>query len=421
MSSKPAQDGTENGTGRHRMESKATIALRKLLPRGIRIGTWGDDAHQAKPYFVRYGPERTVKSFEVESTRNTFAEDLINQTARLGSTSLQVKHDELTEWSLFKAQTQATMAQVWEAWRRYKGQLTLTLTVSEAVGKYLALRLSEDIAEKTNTYRQMKRHLKDVLAATHGERRLVDITAEDLRGLLATVKDRDGEKPAAAITKKSYRKNWNTFFNRACAEKWLETNPCAEVVPPKVVAKEKELLSIENAFRFLQTNIKEPVLPRIALEMWGFMRASGAGRVLQKQVVYEDKGLRMPGKQHKGGKWKYRQGHADVLWDWLALATEETWALDEKMYAVRKAQAFTRAGLKITERASHNILRHSCISYNLAATKDLSRTSYLAQHSSLKMTEEYEGVATEKDGKLWAKLTPKAVTSGSFEQFITTS
>jgi len=417
MSQKTAQDSELPRHNVAQSESKATKQLRKLLPKGIKIGFWTDG--RSKPHFVRYGTQRTVESFEDETARNERAQDLIDQAARLGSSSLQVKDNELTEWSLFKAQTNATMAEVWQAWKKYKGQLTLTLTVSETVGKYLALRRSEDIAEKSTTYRQMKRHLVDFLAKAYGDRLLVDVTAADLRDLLATVKDRDGKKPAAAITKKSYRKNWNTFFNRACAEKWLEVNPCAEVVPPKVIAKDKELFSIEKAFHFLQTNIHEPVVPRIALEMWGFMRASSAARILKEHVNFEEKGLKMPGKQHKGGKWKFRQGHAEVLWDWLSLATEETWALDEKMYAVRKAQAFIRAGFKLKKRAFHNILRHSCISYNLASTKDVSRTSYLAQHSSLTMTEEYEGVATEKDGKLWAKLTPKAVTSGSFEQFIT--
>jgi len=419
MSTKPAQDLGGSGTDMAQSESKATIALRKKLPRGIRIGTWGGTAHQAKPYFVRYGPQRTVQSFEVESTRNKFAEDLTLQAKQLGSPSLGVNHTEIKEWLLIKAQTGATAAELLEAWQKHKSRMNLTLTVSEAVGKYLALRRNEDIAEKSTTYRQMKRHLVDFLVATHGERLLIDVTAEDLRTLLTTVMDRDGEKPAAAVTKKSYRKNWMTFFNRACAEKWLEVNPCAEVVPPKVHAKEKELFSIEKVFHFLQANINEPVLPRVALEMWGFMRASSAARILEEHVNFEEKGLKMPGKQHKGGKWKFRQGHAEVLWDWLALATEETWALDEKMYAVRKAQAFIRAGFKLKKRAFHNILRHSCISYHLAALKEMSRTSYLAQHSSLTMTEEYEGVATEKDGKLWAKLTPKAVSNGSFEQFIT--
>jgi site-specific recombinase XerD len=420
MSTFLAQNGTDS---RHRTGSSASQPklsdsekLSLALPRGIKIGTWKNAAQRRKPYFVRYGTNRALESFVTEEARNTRAEELALKTEKHGTDSLNVRGADVAEWTLFKAETGATMAQVREMWARHEAQRAKTMTVQTAVDTYLALRLSEDIDKNTNTYRQMRRHLVDVLSVAFGTKRLAEVTATDLRELLAKTKNRDGTGPALPITKKGYRKNWMTFFTRACAEKWITENPCAAVVPPKVSEKEKELLGIKRAFEFLKANLSEPVMPRVALEMWGYMRASSAGRVLKEHVNFEEKGLRMPGKLHKSKKGKFRQGHSPVLWEWLARATDETWELSEKMYAVRKSQAFLRAGIQIVNREVHNVLRHSCISYTLAAIKNTPHVCYMAQHSSLKVTEGYEGVATERDGKLWEKLTPKAV-AGTWEDF----
>jgi len=397
-------------------ELKATVRLRKLLPRGIRIGTWSD--LRGKPYFVRYGSQRSVESFEVETTRNERAEELMKQQSKLGSASLAFNGQEYTEWMLFKKETGATMAQVWTAWKSFGAPRRATaLTVEEAVNSYLALRLSGGMDAKSTTYRQMKLHLLDYLARHYGDRKLLDVTSADLVSLLALVKDRHGKKDAAAITKKGYLKDWNTFFNRACAKKWIDENPCAGVEEIEVEEREKTLLAIADAFRFLQVNLTEPVMPRVALEMWGFIRASTAARVEKSHFLLEDKAFRIPGPIMKSGKTFARSKHPAVLWDWLALATDETWAMTEKQYAVYKSQAFVRAGLAIKNRALHNVLRHSCISYFVAATNDFSGASFLADHSSLGITENYRNTAAERDGALWLKLTPKAV-AGTFEQFL---
>jgi site-specific recombinase XerC len=415
-----AQNGTDSrhrtGSGTNQPKLSPTEKLSLTLPRGIKIGTWSNPAQRPKPYFVRYGTNRTVESFATEEARNLRAQELVLNAERFGKEALNVPGSEAAEWGLFKAETGATMAQVREMWAKHEAQRAKTMTVQSAVDSYLALRLTEDIDKTTNTYRQMRRHLVDVLSVAYGTRRLADVTPTDLRDLLAKTKNRDGTGPALPITKRGYRKNWMTFFTRACAEKWISENPCAGVVPPKISEKDKELLGIKRAFEFLKANLSEPVMPRVALEMWGFMRASSAGRILKEHVNYDEKGLLMPGKLHKSKKGKYRQGHSPVLWEWLALATDETWNLNQKMYAVRKSQAFIRAGIQVTNREVHNVLRHSCISYTLASIKNTAHVCYMAQHSSLKVTEGYEGIATQRDGKLWEKLTPKAV-AGTWEDF----
>lgn len=409
----PAQTGTKVSTKLAQSSAvrRNTLLLEKTLPRGMSIGQWDDDLHK-KNFYVRFGIKRTTESFATEEARNVRAEQLALEAEKNGTNSLDYSVEEIREWQLFKKRTGATMASVADLWHKYSGTIGTTITINEAVTRYLALRLSEGIKEKTDTYRQMDKHLNEVLCGHFGDRLITTIRPDELRAVMGGLKDRLGTGTASNVTKRNYRKNWNVFFKRAIAEKWLIENPCQTVIPPKVEEEDVQLISIKDAFQFFKANLAEPVLPRIALEFWGFMRASAAGRVRKDHIDYDEKGLFMPGQLHKSGKKKHRQGHVQTLWDWLALATDETWALSERMYDLRKSQAFVRAHVL----NAGNVFRHSCISYMLSATKNMPLVSYLAQHTHLSTTEGYVGVAKEKEAKLWLKLTPQAV-AGTWEDF----
>jgi integrase len=364
-----------------------------------------------KRYFVRFGTSRTTESFALEKSRNARAQELFHEAEKHGTSSLDYSTDEVREWVAFKKKTGATLESVEELWKRYSPALLSTISTRTAVKDYLKLRLNEDIAEKTDTYSQMVKHLEHCLVGIFGDRQLSSITTIELREIMAQLKDRAGNVgKASKVTRRNYRKNWNVFFNRAVAEKWISENPCKGVKPPPPEDEEGPLMPIKDAFHFLKVNLNEPVLPRIALEMWGFFRSSAAARVKKENINFEDKVLYM--KKHKSKKRKFREGHSPVLWEWLARATDETWELSERMYDLRKGQAFVRAGLK----NPGNVFRHSCISYGLAATTSFDTTGYLAQHTDKSTTEGYQAPTTKREARLWYKLTPEAV-AGTWEDF----
>lgn len=420
-----AQNGTRFGTvtaqkrGR-RSEADRTAELAGTLPRGIRIGVWGDG--RSKPFFVRHGKERTVQSFASEQERNDCAEKLAQAKEEGGTGVLNLNVAEWREWVAFRARCPAPLAELERLWHeRGTGSAPL---VKDAVPRYLKLRLAEDIHEDSDTYRHMKLHLQRLIDR-FGPLRIDQVHPDSLRELMAELKGRKAGTLASKDTKRDHRKNWNTFFQRAVDEEWCSRNPCAKVKPPKIRKQEKEPLPPRAIFDLLKANRDEPVVGRMVLELFGGLRAASAERLKKEHLKFDTKGIRMPGavrdpvtgeiiNNHKSGTTKFRQGHPAVLWAWLHHVGDAAWTeITEANYAPQKSEAFKRAGVI----NPGNVLRDTFCSYHLAAFKDRALTALLMQHKRMNQTETYEGVAEEADAKLVMAMMPETVT-GTFEALL---
>src|SRR5690606_3637977 len=126
-----------------------------------------------------------------------------------------------------------------------------------------------------------------------------------------------------------------------------------------------ELMTVDEGRRLFAANAGERIAGRLALEAFGFLRASSAGRIQREHVNFAERGIRMPGLEHKSRKAKFRQGHPDNLWAWLNRAPDETWGMSWWEYRNEKRDAFVRAGLP----GSDNRLRKTCLSAHLAWLK----------------------------------------------------
>jgi site-specific recombinase XerD len=227
------------------------------------------------------------------------------------------------------------------------------------------------------------------------------------------------------IALRHHRKTVHMFYERALLEKWTLENPCKAVFPPRVPTRETQVLSAREIFDLLKANLDEPIVGKLVLELFGFMRCSSVERVKESDIRWEQRGIIMHGtirndvtgqdeRGHKSGERKYRQGYRLLLWDWLKHASPKCWTeITAKNYDERKAEAFIRAGVK----NSGNVLRHSCASYELAASHDWSHVSHMMQHTSWGMTKRYEGIADEADARLVFAMTPDAVAQ-TWEQFV---
>ena len=422
-----AQDGTGNGTetaqrrGR-KTEAQRSAELAQALPEGIQIGKWRDG--RAKPFFIRFGADRRVQSYEVEQDRNDAAEKMAEAREKEGSAILDFDPDAWREWKAFRKRCPAPLHELEELWRNTRHD---TMLVKDAIPRYMALRLSEDVAKDSDTHRHMDLHLTRLSDAL-GALRLDQVTPDLIRDLMGKLLARDRKSKASNDTKRDHRKNWNTFFQRAVDEDWCAKNPCAKVKPPQVFEQDKVPLTPREIFELLKHNHDQPIIGRLALELFGFLRNASAQRLKKEDLSFDRRGIRLPGAardeetgqmviNHKSKKTKFRQGHPPVLWAWLEYAAEECWTeIGEHNYDFRKGEAFLRARVK----NAGNVLRDSCISYHLAAFKNPPLTSYLAQHARMSQTETYEGMADETDAKLVMAMTPDAVKL-PWEQFLANS
>ena len=285
-----------------------------------------------------------------------------------------------------------------------------SLPVADAIEQYFTLRLAEDVRQGTDTYRHIDLHLRKRFGSRFGQRRLHEVTADDIREWMNGLKNPDTGEPMGIITKAHHRKNVKAFFDRAVLEEWVRSNPCGRVKVPRAKLEDEEdddiagrVIPVADLEKLFRMNRDQPVIGRMALELFGGLRAASAERMRREHVNFEERGLTMPGVIHKSGKRKHRTGHPDSLWAWLAHAGEAMWTeVTEGSYGYLKTQAFIRAGVT----NPGNGLRHSFVSYHLALNKNTALTSYLAQHRRSSTTDGYEGLATEADAKRWATIRP---------------
>jgi site-specific recombinase XerD len=290
------------------------------------------------------------------------------------------------------------------------------LTVREAVARYLTLRVTEGLPENGDTMRHLDKHLRQRLCAAYGDLPIRSIKPDHLRTWTAALRSERSGKPLDPHTRRHHLIDVKTFFKRIYREGWLDRDPSAAVVLPQIEEKDVNLLSVKDAHQFFKTNRDHRAVARVALEAFGGIRYTTAGRLVKADIKFERRGIEMPSGKHKSRKRKFRQGHPPNLWTWLEHAPEECWEVTLRQYRDEKKEMFVMAGLRAMIHKSDadrektkglkNVWRHSFASYMLARTKHYAPVAYLMQHTRATTTEVYEGIADEFDAMLYFAITP---------------
>lgn len=392
-------------------ETKATQLLRKTLPRGITVGTRRDG--RGSPFYVRWWTaekDRPVQSFEKEADRNNYARKLADGMRKEGEAVLNYDAAEWKRLQHFKAMTGVSLDEAQEIILRVKGNLRLNLTVKDAVERYVKMRSDEGVGDDGHSAKHLERFSAEV-----GYLPLCAIQPEHVRTWLAKLKL--PPYSFAPVTRNHHRKSLYAFCERAILEKWTLENPVKVVRAATVDATDTTVLSAHEVFLLLKSNLKKPIIAKLCLELFGFLRCSSVERIQESDIRWEARGIVMHGSStdeeteereqgHKSGKRKFRQGQPPVLWDWLKHGTPDCWTVvTKKNYDELKLAAFDKADVE----NPGNVLRHTCASVALASTKNMPYVSYQMQHSSLSMTERYEGVYEEMAANMVLSMTPAAV------------
>lgn len=400
--------GTKNGT---KAEQPWTP------PRGIRFYERPD---RPQPFLMswRPKPKAPVKtlSFSDAAARERAGRNLVKERAAGGEVAMTWNAAGWREYLEAKEAAEGADLRIvvheWKTGRAAAGTTTdaHSMPVPDAVERYFKLRLAEDVKEGTDTYRHLDLHLRKRFAEVFKAKGLHEVTSDEIRDWMNGLINPDNGEPMGVVTKGHHRKNVNAFFDRAVMEEWIRSNPCVRVKAPKAKLEDEEdddiagrVIPVADLEKLFRMNRDQPVIGRMALELFGGLRAASAERMKKEHVNFAEKGLTLPGVLHKSGKRKYRYGHPDALWAWLHHAGDRMWTeVDEGSYGYLKTQAFIRANVT----NPGNGLRHSFVSYHLALNRNMPLTSFLAQHRRSSTTEGYEGLATEADAKRWAAILP---------------
>lgn len=263
--------------------------------------------------------------------------------------------------------------------------------------------------------------------------------------------------PYAPQTIRHHLKNLSAMFAHFVRQDVIARNPCSGIERPESADVEPETIHPSVLREILAANLQYPdVCALLALNCFGLFRASAVSRIEYEDIDFGAKGIRTPAIKTKKERRRFLQGHPDVLWDWLALASKDAFAktipevdlntrMGKKDLAQWKRQCKRRfehlrtealkrsghlleigdirkeneerlaKGLPPTKKKPHalphNWARHSCLTYHVQHFKDAGRTAYLASHTgnAQQLYESYIGERSDAEAALWWSLTPDVV------------
>lgn len=373
-------------------------------PRGITLVSF--PLRPARPYGVQWRIEgkRKTKTFPTREKQIDFAKTLAGDAKQNGLAAFRLDEGEARDWRAFRAMVgpEADLAAVAACWERNKANNVAALTVTAAVAEYTAAKQAEGIPE--NTVAHFK-PIFDRLESTLGGRNVGTITDADIAAFMA-------EQKGSENTKRTRFARTRALFNWLVQTRRLDRSPFVGMKPPKVSAKEVEILTLKQSQLLFSKNAKNDdgrpidqdrreLLGRLALEAFAGLRNDTAGQIVAAEI--QPDGLRIPAAKIKTKQNQFLDGLPANLHTWLKWSQPENWSMTQRQYLEAKIGAFVRAGVP----HPHNCLRKGFASYHVAAFKDPSKTSVIMCHTSPKMLwDTYRGIARESAGKAFFEIMP---------------
>lgn len=300
----------------------------------------------------------------------------------------------------------------WASARKAAGEITL----SDAVRFYaanridlLAVRTIVQVADEfvesrrgsgvTEIYvRNCKNSLKRFTDRVSGN--ITDVTVADINRFL---KGLDGLGP---VSKNGIRRNIVTMFGYAKKQGYLhpDRKTAAEQSDSfKVPDKEISIFTPEEMERLLLA-AHARILPLIAIGGFAGIRSAEIGRLTWQDIKWDRGHIEIAGRKAKTAA-RRLVPLSDNLKAWLAPWREETGPIITITDA-SGALSDTAVKAQIPGGWRQNALRHSFISYRVAETGDVSRTSLEAGNSPKQVFRSYREIVDAEATKAWWSILP---------------
>lgn len=373
----------------------------RLSPFGVR---WSIDGKRYSRFF-KTEQEQDNLVREMEPFFNKSRIDILKLDSITIGEVLQIDRD----------RGETSFRDMWEFWKKHH-KVQEVLTVFDACNRYIKDMKAK--GENSMPYILHARKILERFCESFGERLVENITRIDLEDWLAAL-------PFCAVTKKNYRSTlraaWS-FFER---HELIGKNIAQKLQCQKIIAKEIEFLTVEEAERLMRANEKvDPeVCGLLALSMFAGMRTSAVCRVAYEEIDFQQRGILTPAEKTKKGRRNYIENLPDNLWAWLERTPETAFGWTERKWEKRKETAYRRAGLlftksdveklikqgkKVARRVPpKNALRHSFASYHVAWKRDFHDTALILSHRGTDILfQHYKGNARKEDAERYFNIFP---------------
>lgn len=385
----------------------------KRKPRG-QIRRWFRADRPNRPWYLSYivDGRKIPESFPTERERDERYR-FLEKSRKSNTLALEPSRREIEEYRAFKKVIGDTdWRDVVAAWQ--KTGSPQSMNVEEMAAAYKKWQIGRVAAGKLKEA-GMRRNTKltDAFAADHHGKKANSLTKDGIIDWIEEYhEDCEDEVPAAETFNHTIgilSTMWSSSRepNNICAND--EFNPDCVQRRSKIDGIEKiRVLPLGHVEKLLAYGLQcmEWIMPRIALECFVGVRFVTAANITKNHINTQDRGVDITGDILKTKKRRYVDGLEGNLWEWIALASDDTWRMTERQYLRFKSSLFEASEVP----HPHNCFRHSACSYHAAAFQNPGKTATMLCHRNQDLLwERYKGKATQADGLLYYKITPDSL------------
>jgi integrase len=203
------------------------------------------------------------------------------------------------------------------------------------------------------------------------------------------------------ITFRNYRKYLNIFFNWAMERNLIQSNPVLKVKSPKLIAKEPEFLTIQQARNLIESNRNEKYFYQIVLQMFAGIRSSACWQIKYSMIDFKNRRILIPANIMKSGKRHLLENLPHNFWQLLEGSTKFHFEWDFRNWKWEKELAFRRSQIQ----PPRNVLRKSFATYLCGLDQSAERCAYLMSHrNSTLLYTNYKGCVSQLSGKQYFSI-----------------
>lgn len=287
--------------------------------------------------------------------------------------------------AVLQGKTCGTPAGTWIA-ARPEGSL---LTVNQLINEFL---LAKARADKTDRY---LRQLRVVLSSFNMGRGRTPLDQVTVQSLEKWVRDRDW----SVRTMHGYLADVRTMFNYAVKRGYIERNPAAGVELPSInsyaavhVHTPDQVQTVLDVTRRADLD----VCRRLAIRYFAGVRSAEANRLEETDLKLDQNLLEVPAMKSKTRARRLVTIQPNLR-AWLDLGGELRGIADQTVRDVIKLSKVDW---------SHNVTRHSFVSYHLAKFENAGRTALEAGHSEQMLFKHYRAVVTPAAAEEFWSIVP---------------
>ena len=308
--------------------------------------------------------------------------------------------------------TLAAAIEEWASARRTAGSVPL----SDAVRFYAANRADlfptrSNVQTAAEFIVSLKRKgVSDIYVrnATASLRRFTDAVSGNIADITVTDINRflDGLKKLGPVSKNGIRRNIVTMFGFAKKQGYLhpDRKTAAELTDSFKEAEKEIAIFTPEEMESLLLTAHARILPLIAIGGFAGIRSAEVARLEWKDIKWDRGHIELAGSKAKTAA-RRLVPLSDNLKAWLAPWRNETGPI-LTITDASGALGDTAVKAKIPGGWRQNALRHSYISYRVALTGDVARTSLEAGNSPKMIFRHYREIVDDEAAKAWWSINP---------------